>query len=84
MSIGDTSIFQNAGSNKNLDLAGDGTNGKKVIFKDHNLLADVSNGGNGQICITTCINRLGKSQYVQIDKVKNTIRVKNDHPVLCQ
>ena len=76
MSIGDTLIFSPEYIANNNDLSADGINGRRVIFRDHELLARVTEGGSGRIYVNTCINQAGESVFVSIDQKNTTIKDK--------
>lgn len=54
------------------DASGDGIFGRKVVFRDPSMIANVS-GKSGKIVFKVCINRSGKVTVLEVDDLETTI-----------
>lgn len=74
---GDSGIGDGGAGNGEFDGSGDGVFGRKVIYRNHAELAQVTASGSGKIYVKVCINRGGLATYTEIDNFNTTITNKN-------
>ena len=73
---GDSGLGDEGAGTGEYDGSGDGVFGRKVVYRNHAQLAQVTASGSGRIYVKVCINRMGKATYTEIDNFNTTIKNK--------